>query len=152
MDTKSILAELEDLGATGVTPPVTPTVEKVQVQRGRVAPVSLDERGAKMARLADIVIGELDTLVVAASSMRDALTEMKDIWSPVITEDGTEALEASQGQEIYDDVDNSWVEEDEIEDEVESENLQGSPNAMGDISLSVPPPVPLPGHIADLPD
>ena len=151
MDTKSILAVLEDLGATGNKPVVATRVEEVRVQKGSPPPILLDERGAKMARLADIVIGELDTLVVAASAMRDALSEMKDIWSPVISEGVTEAPEEpADYQYDLDDLTDEVEEEDEIEEDVE--NLQGAPNAMGNISLAVPAPVPLPQHISDLPD
>lgn len=153
MNTKSILAELEDLGATGNAPVELPKVEAVKRPTLTPAPVLLDDRGAKMARLADIVIGELDTLVVAASTMRDALSEMKDMWTPEGTEEASEDLQEAldalnDPEELYDD-EEVVSEIDVVEEE---ENFQGSPNAMGNISLSVPPPVPLPSHIADLPD
>lgn len=152
MDTKSIVAELEDLGAVGNKPVMVARVEEVRVRRGSPPPVLLDARGEKMVRLADIVIGELDTLVVAASAMRDALTEMRDIWKPAITEDAaedtTEPLSESEDEDDPKEEDLEVISE-ELEGQ---ENLQGTPNSMGDISLAVPAPVPLPEHLSDLPE
>jgi hypothetical protein len=151
MDTKSILAELEDLGATGDIKPVTvQKVEEVRVHKGSPAPALLDERGSKMVRLADIVINELDNLIISASSMRDALTEMKEIWKPAVEDTVYETAETPQEDEYeYEDSEEG---EAEYEDEEVAEELQGTPNAMGHIPLTVPAPVPLPPDIADLND
>ncbi len=154
MDTKSILAELEDLGATGDIKPVfVHAVEEVRVKKGSPAPALLDERGPKMVRLADIVIGELDNLIVSASAMRDALVAMKDIWSPAVEEAGSyvaETHEETREDEYASDESVGGEEEDGAEEG--SEELQGTPSALGNISLTVPAPVPLPSEIADLHD
>ena len=151
-DTQSILAELEDLGATGDKPVEVQKVEEARVQKSSPAPVLLDERGTKMVRLADIVIGELDNLIVSASTMRDALSEMRDIWQPAVEEAAVEeAADAhEEPQEDEHEVSEPVSEEAEYEVEEVSEELQGTPSAMGHISLTVPAPVPLPPGIADL--
>ena len=158
--TQDILAELEDLGATGIEAPAPPieTVEEVRVQQGSPAPKILDERGVKMSLLADTLITEFDTFIKSATTIRDALVEMKSMWSPVDASAPTPPPEPAPAREAHleglEDHPHLHPEDPSQEEPEPSIDVtgQGEPNAMGDITLVVPAAVPLPPEVEALED
>jgi hypothetical protein len=159
--TNDILAELESLGATGDAAPAPPieTVEEVRVEQGKPSPALLDERGTKMMILADTLITEFDTFIGSATVMRDALVEMKRLWSPVTEatrapEPAPAPVDAPAPEPAYarEEPEEAAPEPEEAAEDVHEEYGQGEPDALGNISLVVPEAVPLPPEVAALDD
>ena len=154
--TDDILAELETLGATGEPDPPAPIekVEEVRVQQGSPSPSLLDERGEKMVLLADIVIGELDTLIGAASRMKEAIEVMQATWAPVQVpvQAPTRAQEDAHAPVPADAPTPEEAVQEDPEPADEAVAGQGEPDAMGNITLVVPEAVPLPPEVAALED
>ena len=152
-NTSEILAELEELGATGAdkAPPIR-VVEEVSIESGSPSPRMLDERGEKMIELSDLVIQEFDNLIESAKSIRNAVAEMREMWrgDPSPEEEVFEEVEEVSAEEPTEA--EAFSEDLDGEDEVESSSWGGVPTPTGSISLSIPESVPLPPEVERLTD
>lgn len=149
--TSEILAELEELGATGEeqAPPIR-VVEDVSIESGSPSPRLLDERGEKMIELSDLVIEEFDNLIESAKSIRNAVAEMREMWrGEPLSEDEEDPREEDEEVEVEEPFSEDLTEEDAVESPSWG---MGTPSPSGSISLSIPESVPLPPEVARMTD
>jgi hypothetical protein len=132
-NTSEILAELEELGATGAD---------------KEPPIRAVERGEKMIELSDLVIEEFDNIIESSKRIRDAVEEMREMWRG----EGSPVEEVEEVREEEPEQEESFGEDLGEEDEVESPSWGGVPSPTGSIALSIPESVPLPPEVASLTD
>jgi plasmid stability protein len=147
--TAEILAELEELGATGKEKDIPiRAVEEVSIEKGSPSPRLLDERGRKMIALSDLVIEEFDRLIESAMHIRSAVAEMRDMWkaSPVEESVPADVDQGVEGEEETED------EGEEAEDPAEERYPTGVPSPTGTIAITIPESEPLPPEVQNLTD
>ncbi len=146
--TAEILAELEEIGATGEEKDIPiRAVEEVSIEKGSPSPRLLDERGRKMIVLSDLVIEEFDRLIESATHIRNAVAEMRDMWRTSPSEEAAfvEETDAEGDSEVPDD-------DEDDEGVVEEEYPTGVPSPTGTIAITIPESEPLPPEVANLTD
>lgn len=105
-DVKSILAEMERIGALGgpEPKPVVPvavavaepgTIQEVEVEQAAPGPVLKDARGAQMIELLDSVIGQLEVLQASFRDMRQ-LWQTEDVADTPAGDRADRALRAAR--------------------------------------------------------
>lgn len=146
--TSEILAELEEIGATGKDKDVPiRVVEEVSIEGGSPSPQLLDVRGEKMIELSDLVIAEFDRLIESAQRIRAAVTDMRDMWKTAAPVEHVAAEPAPPPAPPVEPVENQ-----EALEVLEEAYPDGVPSPLGTISLSIPEAEPLPPEVANLTD
>lgn len=150
--TQDILAELEELGATGEDKPIPiRKVESVSIEEGSPSPRMLDERGEKMIELSDLVIEEFDQLIQAAQRIRGAVAEMRDMWRGS-SEDVEDVEDVEDEEDEIVEVGEDEEDEEDVLEDPEENYPNGVPSPSGAITLSIPESQPLPPEVARLTD